>query len=112
MTKYDKNILRVLSAVFGGVLVFGVSPVLGQEAAAASQISAGDTGWILHLVGVGVSHDHTRPSLVLWRNGSKQKCVEYNHAQLFPQYVWLVSCGFFGGIALPLAPTSVAWSGD
>ena len=47
MTKYDKNLLRILSAVFGSVLVFGISPALGQEAAAASQISAGDTGWIL-----------------------------------------------------------------
>ena len=44
-----RNYLRaqILSVVFWGFLILGVSPAWGQEAEAASQISAGDTGWIL-----------------------------------------------------------------
>ena len=47
MRKTDYKKLNILGLLVWGVLTFGVSPALGEEAEAASQINAGDTGWIL-----------------------------------------------------------------
>ena len=47
MKKHYLKRMSVLGVLFWLVLVLGVSPALGQETEAASQISAGDTGWIL-----------------------------------------------------------------